>query len=63
MQSADLREKHNLQGSCIEDMLKACFCACCTLVQAEKESAERVGEVMQVKEQYRGESMVMGAQK
>jgi hypothetical protein len=59
----DVREKHNLEGSCAGDLLKSCFCFCCSVVQAEKESADRVGEVAAVKDQYKGETMVMGPQK
>lgn len=58
----DVREKHNLEGSCVGDLLKSCCCLCCAVVQAEKESSDRVGEVAAVQEQYKGETMVMGPQ-
>lgn len=61
MQLQDIREKHNVEGSCGEDLLKSFCCLCCSLVQAEKESKDRVGEKA-VTEQYSGERMVMGAQ-
>lgn len=61
MQLSDLREKHNLEGSCLKDLAVTCCCFCCSLVQAEKESKERAGEKT-VTQQYGGEQMVMGAQ-
>lgn len=41
MQRADLRTKHNLQGSCLLDIATACCCGCCQLVQADKEAEYR----------------------
>ncbi|KAJ9138401.1 PLAC8 family-domain-containing protein [Pleurostoma richardsiae] len=41
MQRADIRERYNLQGSCITDIALACCCGCCDLVQQEKESEAR----------------------
>ncbi|KAL2147533.1 hypothetical protein VTI28DRAFT_8788 [Corynascus sepedonium] len=41
MQRADLRTKHNLEGSCLLDIATACCCHCCQLVQADKEAAYR----------------------
>lgn len=41
LQRADLRTKHNLQGSCLIDMATACCCGCCQLVQNDKEAAHR----------------------
>lgn len=63
MQLADIRDKHNLQGNCITDLAKSFCCACCSIVQAEKESAEREAEGRaQVMEQYGNkETMVMPA--
>lgn len=62
MQSAEIREKHNLEGSCVTDLVKSACCLCCTIVQAEKESKMLLGEGQQhvVKEQYVAqEGMVM----
>ncbi|KAL2172680.1 hypothetical protein VTG60DRAFT_4126 [Thermothelomyces hinnuleus] len=41
MQRADLRTKHNLQGSCLLDIAGACCCHCCQLIQDDKEAAHR----------------------
>jgi hypothetical protein len=41
MQRADLRTKHNLQGSCLLDIATACCCGCCQLVQNDKEAEYR----------------------
>ncbi|KAK4126956.1 PLAC8-domain-containing protein [Parathielavia appendiculata] len=41
MQRADLRTKHNLQGSCLVDIATACCCGCCQLVQNDKEAEYR----------------------
>jgi hypothetical protein len=39
LQRANIREKHNLQGSCLVDIATACCCGLCDLVQQEKETA------------------------
>lgn len=41
MQRADIRQRYNLQGSCLIDLATACCCGCCDLIQQEKESAAR----------------------
>lgn len=41
MQRADIRNRYNLQGSCLVDLATACCCGCCDLVQQEKESEQR----------------------
>jgi hypothetical protein len=41
MQRADLRTKHNLEGSCLIDMAAACCCGCCQLAQTDKEAEHR----------------------
>jgi hypothetical protein len=41
MQRADLRTKHNLQGSCLLDIATACCCGCCHLAQNDKEAEYR----------------------
>lgn len=43
MQRAHLREKYNLQGSCIVDLATACCCGCCDLIQQDKEAEHREG--------------------
>ena len=43
MQRADLRTKHNLEGSCLVDMVTSCCCGCCQLAQADKEAEYREG--------------------
>ncbi|KAF2832576.1 hypothetical protein CC86DRAFT_280864, partial [Ophiobolus disseminans] len=55
----EMRDEHNLKGSCCVDFLKACCCGCCALMQAEKESkliysGERVCMDGVVDEQYAG---------
>ncbi|RDI86039.1 putative mannose-1-phosphate guanyltransferase [Venturia inaequalis] len=58
LQSADIRKKYGLQGSCFGDIAKACCCAPCTLVQAEKETKIREAEIRDVDGQYsRAETM------
>lgn len=49
-----IRERFNLEGNCIEDILKACCCGCCALVQAEKETRALLPEKHVVTEQYQG---------
>lgn len=41
MQTADLRNKHNLEGNCITDIALACCCGCCQIAQNDKEAAYR----------------------
>lgn len=41
LQRANLREKYNLQGSCLVDLAAACCCGCCDLVQQDKEAEFR----------------------
>lgn len=41
LQRANLREKHNLQGSCLVDIATACCCGCCDLIQQDKEAEYR----------------------
>lgn len=41
LQRANIREKYNLQGSCLVDIATACCCGCCDLIQQEKEAAHR----------------------
>lgn len=63
MQSQTIRERHNLEGSCVKDILCACCCGCCAVIQAEKESKLRASEAGTAPEQYKNEQMVMpGAQ-
>lgn len=67
IQRKDLREKHNLQGNCTEDMILGFFCMCCSLMQSEKEAEElEKNNKNVVSEQYGGaghEAMVMPGQK
>jgi len=59
MQMQDIREKYNLEGSCLVDIAKSCCCGCCALIQAEKESELREKEKGVVSNQYaNGEQMV-----
>ncbi|KAL6887939.1 PLAC8 domain-containing protein [Trichoderma evansii] len=54
MQRASIREKYNLEGTCIEDMAKSYCCACCNLIQLDKESAHREALLNNVNsEQYK----------
>ncbi|EHK40214.1 uncharacterized protein TrAtP1_006275 [Trichoderma atroviride] len=41
MQRGDVREKFNLEGSCLGDCCKSCWCTCCVLMQNEKELEQR----------------------
>jgi len=41
MQRAEVRNKYNLQGSCLGDIALTLCCGCCSLVQQEKEAAHR----------------------
>ncbi|KAL8297987.1 hypothetical protein RB597_007040 [Gaeumannomyces tritici] len=41
MQRADIRQRYNLEGSCITDIAVACCCGICDLVQQDKEVAHR----------------------
>lgn len=54
MQRAEIREKFNLEGSCMSDLARAYCCGCCDLMQQEKEVAERAPLVASqgVKEGY-----------
>ncbi|KAF2034552.1 PLAC8-domain-containing protein [Setomelanomma holmii] len=56
---SEIREKHNLEGSCVMDLVKSCCCGCCALVQAEKETKALLGSGKQgmdgvVEQQYTG---------
>jgi len=55
IQTSELRERHNLEGSCISDLLKSCCCGCCQLIQTEKEAKLLLGgEKGVVQQQYQG---------
>ncbi|KAK2595633.1 hypothetical protein QQS21_006680 [Conoideocrella luteorostrata] len=41
MQRMNIREKYNLQGSCLEDVVLSCCCHCCTMIQSDKEAEHR----------------------
>ncbi|KAL2207925.1 PLAC8 family protein [Sarocladium strictum] len=43
MQRENIREKYNLEGSCVKDLLASFCCPCCTLMQSDKEAAHREG--------------------
>lgn len=63
MQLSDIREQHNLEGSCVKDLLLSCCCMCCSLVQAEKESKTLQSEKSALgQQQYATEQMVMPGQ-
>ncbi|EXJ62726.1 hypothetical protein A1O7_03164 [Cladophialophora yegresii CBS 114405] len=44
-QRADIRKKYNLQGDCVTDLFTSCCCACCSLVQQDKEAEHREQEL------------------
>lgn len=46
MQRADVRKKYDLQGSCISDAAINCCCACCSLIQQDKECEFREKELL-----------------
>lgn len=41
MQHQMIREKYNLEGSCVSDLLRAWCCNCCTVIQQDKETEHR----------------------
>lgn len=41
MQHQMIREKYNLEGSCVSDLLRAWCCGCCTVAQQDKETEYR----------------------
>lgn len=41
------REKYGLEGSCMEDLLRAWCCGCCSLIQQDKEAEHREGLLRQ----------------
>jgi len=45
MQRADIRQKYNLQGDFVTDLLTSCCCGCCSLIQQEKEVEYREKEL------------------
>ncbi|KAF2663679.1 PLAC8-domain-containing protein [Microthyrium microscopicum] len=44
LQRSEVRQKYNLEGSCITDIAASCCCALCSLVQQEKEVTFRQAE-------------------
>lgn len=52
MQRAGMREKYNLEGSCLGDLAKAYCCACCNLIQMDKEAKVREQLLSSGTEQY-----------
>jgi hypothetical protein len=47
MQRQDVRDKYNLEGNCIKDLVASFCCPCCTLMQSDKEAAHREGLLQQ----------------
>lgn len=43
MQRQYIRERYNLEGSCIKDLVASFCCTCCTLMQSDKEATHREG--------------------
>ena len=66
LQRADIRKKYNLQGDFVMDVVGACCCGCCSLVQMEKEVVYREGlggangDVSAQEGYKKGEEMVYG---
>ncbi|KXX77772.1 Protein PLANT CADMIUM RESISTANCE 9 [Madurella mycetomatis] len=56
MQRADIRTKHNLEGSCLFDIATSCCCGCCSIVQQDKEAADRELGNGAVQEAYKAPS-------
>ncbi|KAG8409294.1 hypothetical protein J3459_017601 [Metarhizium acridum] len=54
MQRMNIREKYNLKGSCVEDILTSCCCHCCSLIQQDKEAEHREQQLLSsgVQQQY-----------
>ncbi|KAH7178171.1 PLAC8 family-domain-containing protein [Fusarium sp. MPI-SDFR-AT-0072] len=53
LQRANLREKYNLQGSCLVDLATACCCGCCDLIQQDKEAEYREAHTSAPAEGYK----------
>ncbi|KAK5993088.1 Protein PLANT CADMIUM RESISTANCE 4 [Cladobotryum mycophilum] len=41
LQRSEVRDKYHLEGSCLGDLARSCCCACCNLIQLDKESEHR----------------------
>jgi len=64
MQRHDIRSRYRLQGDGAMDFLKACCCACCDLIQQEKESryhALNQTEMMVTAQPEKNDGMAYGA--
>lgn len=61
-QRSELRKKYNLEGGFLGDLLRACCCGCCDLIQQEKESEFRSNEIPNVVTEQYGKAETMIAQ-
>ena len=52
MQRAEIRQKYNIQGDWVSDLLCAFCCNCCDMIQQEKEFKFREDELLLSPEQY-----------
>ncbi|KAK8927955.1 Protein PLANT CADMIUM RESISTANCE 2 [Metarhizium anisopliae] len=54
MQRMNIRDKYNLKGSCLKDILTSCCCHCCSLIQQDKEAEHREQQLLSagVQQQY-----------
>lgn len=41
MQRMEIREKYNLEGSCLKDLALSFCCHCCSMIQDDKEAEHR----------------------
>ncbi|RMZ85366.1 hypothetical protein DV737_g805, partial [Chaetothyriales sp. CBS 132003] len=48
----DIRNKYNLQGSFVTDLLTSCCCGCCSIIQQDKEAAVREKEIHEKEQGY-----------
>ncbi|KAJ9628313.1 hypothetical protein H2204_009288 [Knufia peltigerae] len=44
-QRVDVRNKYNLQGDFLSDLFTSCCCACCSIIQQDKEAEVREREI------------------
>ncbi|PNY24070.1 Protein PLANT CADMIUM RESISTANCE 2 [Tolypocladium capitatum] len=54
MQRQNIREKYNLQGSCLTDLAVSCCCHCCAIIQSDKEAEHQEHQIQSggVQQQY-----------
>ncbi|TWU72636.1 hypothetical protein ED733_000703 [Metarhizium rileyi] len=65
MQRMNIRDKYNLRGSCLEDILASCCCHCCSLIQQDKEAEHREQQLLAsgVQQPYQSNSQMQYSSK